>query len=121
MPELDEKATLGVLLSLEASMRTMSAEEAETRCGELLLEAQEAPVTIERNGEPVAVVYSMEWHEAAAEAKLDWLKRAVAEGVAQAHRGEVIDFDSDEAQHEFFEDLKRECRASLAEEEAAGG
>ena len=25
------------------------------------------------------MVYSMEWHEAAEEAKLDWLKRAVAE------------------------------------------
>ena len=60
-------------------MRRMSAKEAKNHFGELLMEAQKAPVTIEKNGKPVAVVYSMEWHEAAEEAKLDWLKRAVAE------------------------------------------
>jgi prevent-host-death family protein len=60
-------------------MRTMSAKEAKNHFGELLMEAQKAPVTIEKNGKAVAVVYSMEWHEAAEEAKLDWLKRAVAE------------------------------------------
>ena len=60
-------------------MRTMSAKEAKNHFGELLMEAQKAPVTIEKNGKPVAVLYSMEWHEAAEAAKLDWLKRAVAE------------------------------------------
>lgn len=73
-------------------MRTMSAKEAKNHFGELLMEAQKAPVTIEKNGKPVAVVYSMEWHEAAEEAKLDWLKRAVAEGIAEADRGELVDF-----------------------------
>ena len=73
-------------------MRTMSAKEAKNHFGELLLEAQKAPVTIEKNGKPVAVVYSMEWHEAAEEAKLDWLKRAVAEGIDEADRGELVDF-----------------------------
>ena len=102
-------------------MRTMSAKEAENHFGELLREVQNAPVTIEKNGKPVAVVYSMEWHEAAEEAKLDWLKRAVAEGIAEADRGEVIEFDSDEALHEFFEELKREGREKLAQEDAAGG
>ena len=102
-------------------MRTMSAKEAKNHFGELLMEAQKAPVTIEKNGKPVAVVYSMEWHEAAEEAKLDWLKRAVAEGVAEADRGELIEFDSDEALHEFFEELKRECRESLTKEDALSG
>lgn len=73
-------------------MRTMSAKEAKNHFGELLMEAQKAPVTIEKNGKPVAVVYSMEWHEAAEEAKLDWLKRAVAKGIAEADRGELVDF-----------------------------
>lgn len=63
-------------------MRRMSAKEAKNHFGELLLEAQKAPVTIEKNGKPVAVVYSMEGHAAAEEAKLDWLKRAVAEARA---------------------------------------
>lgn len=73
-------------------MRTMTAKEAKNHFGELLMEAQKAPVTIEKNGKPVAVVYSMEWHEAAEEAKLDWLQRAVAEAIAEADRGEVIEF-----------------------------
>jgi prevent-host-death family protein len=75
-------------------MRTMSAKDAKNHFGELLMEAQKAPVTIEKNGKPVAVVYSMEWHEAAEEAKLEWLKRAVAEAKAG---DEVLDvpFDQD--------------------------
>ena len=83
-------------------MRTMSAEEAETRFGELLTAAQKAPVTIEKDGKPVAVVYSMEWHAAAEEAKLDWLKRAVAEGIAEADRGELVEFTE-----ELMEQIKR--------------
>ena len=75
-------------------MRTMSAKDAKNHFGELLMEAQKAPVTIEKNGKPVAVLYSMEWHEAAEEAKLEWLKRAVAE----ARTGdETLDVPLDEA------------------------
>jgi PHD/YefM family antitoxin component YafN of YafNO toxin-antitoxin module len=55
------------------------------------MEAQKAPVTIEKNGKPVAVLYSMEWHEAAEEAKLEWMKRAVATGIAEADRGELLE------------------------------
>ena len=83
-------------------MRTMSAKEAETRFGELLMAAQQAPVTIEENGRPVAVVYSMEWHEAAEKAKLDWPKRAVAGGVAEADRGELLELTD-----ELMEQIKR--------------
>jgi prevent-host-death family protein len=74
-------------------MRTMSAKDAKNHFGELLMEAQKAPVTIEKNGKPVAVVYSMEWHEAAEETKLEWLKRAVAEAKAG---DEVLDVPFDE-------------------------
>jgi prevent-host-death family protein len=99
----------------------MSAKEAKNHFGELLLEAQKAPVTIEKNGKPVAVVYSMDWHEAAEEAKLEWLKRAVAEGVADLDEGRYTEFRSDEELHDFFDDLKRKCQASLEEEKSAGG
>ncbi len=84
-------------------MRTMSAKEAKNHFGELLMEAQKAPVTIEKNGKPVAVVYSMEWHEAAEEAKLDWLKRAVAEARAG---DEALDVPFDE---ELVDDLFAEA------------
>jgi prevent-host-death family protein len=89
-------------------MRRMSAKEAKNHFGELLMKAQTAPVTIEKNGKPVAVVYSMEWHEAAEEAKLDWLKRAVAEGVAEADRGELV-----ELTEELVEQIKRRGHSPL--------
>ena len=89
-------------------MRTMSAKEAKNHFGELLMKAQTAPVTIEKNGKPVAVVYSMEWHAAAEEAKLDWLKRAVAEGIAEADRGELVEFTE-----ELVEQIKRRGHSPL--------
>jgi prevent-host-death family protein len=89
-------------------MRTMSAKEAKNHFGELLMKAQTAPVTIEKNGKPVAVVYSMEWHEAAEEAKLEWLKRAVAEGVAEADRGELLELTDD-----MMEQIKRRGHSPL--------
>lgn len=85
-------------------MRRMSAKEAKNHFGELLMEAQKAPVTIEKNGKPVAVVYSMEWHAAAEEAKLDWLKRAVAEARAGDENLDVP-FD-DELVDDLFAELR---------------
>ena len=55
-------------------MRTMSAKDAKNHFGELLLEAQKAPVTIEKNGKPVAVVLSFEEHEQIEQAKLERLQ-----------------------------------------------
>jgi prevent-host-death family protein len=60
-------------------MRTMSAKDAKNHFGELLLEAQKAPVTIEKNGRPVAVLLSFEEHEAAERMKLDLVRAMVAE------------------------------------------
>lgn len=40
-------------------MKTIPAKEAKNRFGVLLEEAQRAPVTIQKNGRPVAVVLSM--------------------------------------------------------------
>ncbi len=92
---------------LEMAVRTMSAKEAKNHFGELLMEAQKAPVTIEKNGKPVAVLYSMEWHEAAEEAKLDWLKRAVAEAVAEADRGELVEFNEELVEELFADEPSR--------------
>jgi prevent-host-death family protein len=68
-------------------MRTMSAKDAKNHFGELLLEAQKAPVTIEKNGKPVAVVYSFEDHHHIERAKLEWLKARIAEGIADIEAG----------------------------------
>ena len=59
-------------------MRTMSAKDAKNHFGELLLEAQKAPVTIEKNGKPVAVLLSFDDHEAVERLKLERLRAMVA-------------------------------------------
>lgn len=68
-------------------MRALSAKDAKNRFGELLLEAQKSPVMIEKNGKPVAVVYSYEDHHHIEEAKLVWLRAAIAEGIADVEAG----------------------------------
>ena len=84
-------------------MRTMSAKDAKNHFGELLLEAQKAPVTIEKNGRPVAVVYSFEEHHHIEQAKLEWLKAAIAEADDAVARGEEV---------EWTEELTAEIRAA---------
>lgn len=65
-------------------MRTTSAKAAKNHFGELLLEPQCQPVTIERSGRPVAVVLSVEDHADLERLKLDWLRGAV--GAARSRR-----------------------------------
>ncbi|MFL5333084.1 MAG: type II toxin-antitoxin system prevent-host-death family antitoxin [Geminicoccaceae bacterium] len=84
-------------------MRAMSAKDAKNHFGELLLEAQKAPVTIEKNGRPVAVLLSFEEYEAAERMKLDVVRAMVAEADEAAARG-------DEA--EWTEELTARIRAA---------
>jgi prevent-host-death family protein len=76
-------------------MRTMTAKDAKNHFGELLMEAQKAPVTIEKNGKPVAVLYSYEDHHHIEQAKLEWLKAAIAEGDADVAAGRVHELTDD--------------------------
>ena len=76
-------------------MRTMTAKDAKNHFGELLMEAQKAPVTIEKNGKPVAVLYSYEDHHHIEQAKLEWLKAAIAEGDADIVAGRVYELTDD--------------------------
>ena len=81
-------------------MRTMSAKDAKNHFGELLLEAQKAPVTIEKNGRPVAVLLSIEEHEAAEKMKLERLRSMIAEADDAIARGEEFDW-TDEFRRRF--------------------
>lgn len=74
-------------------MRTMSAKDAKNRFGELLMEARKAPVTIEKNGEPVAAVYSFEDHHYIEQAKLEWLNAAIAEAIAELEAGRCVELN----------------------------
>jgi prevent-host-death family protein len=76
-------------------MRTMTAKDAKNHFGELVMEAQKAPVTIEKNGKPVAVLYSYEDHHHIEQAKLEWLKAAIAEGDADVAAGRVYELTDD--------------------------
>lgn len=83
-------------------MRTMSAKDAKNHFGELLLEAQKAPVTIEKNGRPVAVLLSFEEHEEIEKLRLDRLRAMIAEADDAVARGDV---------HEWTDELSRQIQA----------
>jgi prevent-host-death family protein len=94
-------------------MRTMSARDAKNHFGELLMDAQRAPVTIEKNGKPVAVMLSYEEHEEVERMKLAWLKAAIAEAEDAAERGEVAELDDELVEGllaEAKEEAARRCR-----------
>ena len=57
------------------------------------MEAQRSPVVIEKNGKPVAVVLSYEEHSEIEQAKLEWLRAAIAEGLADIEAGRVRNLD----------------------------
>jgi prevent-host-death family protein len=91
----------------------MSAKDAKNHFGELLLDAQRAPVTIEKNGRPVAVVLSYEEHEEIERMKLTWLKAAIAEAEQAAGCGDVAELDDDLMDRllaEAEEEAARRCR-----------
>lgn len=83
-------------------MRTMSAKDAKNHFGELLMEAQKAPVTIEKNGRPVAVLLSFEEHEEIERLKLERLRSMIAEADEAVARGDV---------YEWTDELSAEIRA----------
>ena len=74
-------------------MRTMSAKDAKNHFGELLLEAQKGPVTIERNGRPTAVVLSAEEHEHLQHMRTEHLRALIREGLDDIEAGRVREWD----------------------------
>ena len=60
-------------------MDTLSANEAKTHFGQLLMKAQSEPIQIDKNGKPAVVVLSTKDYE---QLKLQALRSALAEGEA---------------------------------------
>ncbi len=89
------------------AMKSISASEAKTRFGELLDNAQREPVTVSKQGRPVAVMMSIHDYEAM---KLERLRAYVAEGEAQIARGESTTIRNKEESHAFFEKIKAKSR-----------
>ena len=70
-------------------MDTLSANEAKTQFGDLLLKAQRAPIQINKNGKPVAVVISMDEYESIEALKLRLLQLRAAQTKADIEAGNL--------------------------------
>lgn len=86
-------------MSEKTMMDTLTANEAKTQFGEMLLKAQRAPIQIQKNGKPVAVVVSMEEYEGMEALKLKLLQTRAAQARADIDTGNTLDGES------FFESL----------------
>ena len=73
-----------------AAMETIAAADAKTNFGALLDKAQQGPVTISRNGRPVAVVMSAVAFEEQQQLKLELLRQEVRKGLDDLKRGKVM-------------------------------
>lgn len=82
-------------------MDALSANEAKTQFGDMLLKAQRAPVQINRNGKPVAVVISMDEYESIEALKLRLLQSRVAKAMTDIKSGNTVDGES------FFDALEK--------------
>lgn len=72
-------------------MDTLSANDAKTQFGDLLLRAQRAPVQINKNGKPVAVVISFDEYESMEALKLQDLQARAARAQADIEAGNTAD------------------------------
>jgi prevent-host-death family protein len=81
------------------AMETLSANEAKTHFGDLLLKVQREPVQINRNGKAVAVVLSLEDYLNLENLKMQYLKTCVAQAKKDLSTGQIAAGDK------FFEQL----------------
>ncbi len=81
-------------------MDALSANEAKTHFGDMLLKAQRAPIQINKNGKPVAIVISAEEYESIESLKLRLLQSRAVQANADIAKGDLI---SGEA---FFNELE---------------
>lgn len=93
-------------------MKTIKATEAARGFGQLVDETLIEPVTIEKNGRPVAVLYSYAEAQQIEALKLDELRRFVDEGIQAVEEGRVRPLTKD-FMHEIKEEARKHYRESL--------
>lgn len=81
-------------------MDSLSANEAKTHFGDMLLKAQRSPVQINKNGKPVAVVISAEEYESIEALKLRLLQSRATQAKADIKSGNLVDGEI------FFDELE---------------
>ena len=91
-------------------MKQITATEAAKGFGQLVDEAQAEPITIEKNGRPVAVIYSYREAQEIEAMKLAELRRFVAEGIEDSKAGNVQPLTKT-----LMEDIKSRGRKNLKE------
>jgi len=75
-------------------MEVYRASDAKREFGELLLKSQSGPISITRNGKPVAVLLSADDYEVLMVAKREQLTLAIKEGVADYRAGNISSSES---------------------------
>lgn len=80
-------------------MYLLSANEAKTQFGDMLLKAQREPVQISRNGKPVAVVISAEEYQAIEAMKQQFVQEKIARARNDIASGQLTDGET------FFDQL----------------
>lgn len=70
-------------------METLNASDAKREFGELLMKAQRGPVSINKNGKPIAVLVSAIEYQEIEMMKQSYLKSAIQEGLADLEAGNV--------------------------------
>ena len=80
-------------------MKAVTANEAKTQFGDMLLSVQRAPVQINKNGKPVAVMVSMDDYEQMEDLKIQMLKERVRRAKSEIEAGATTEGDV------FFDEL----------------
>lgn len=106
-------------------MRTISATEARERFGERVDELRigtpfgaedDGSFFIEEDGKPVGLVLARESIVQLFQQQEEWMRNAIAEGMADLEAGRYIELATDQDWNDFFERIKREGRERLARE-----
>lgn len=86
-------------------MKKITSTKAKSNFGELIDTAQREPVTIEKQGRPVAVVVSIEDYKASELLKIEALNRDLQIGIDELDAGKGI--DAEEVFKELISDLEK--------------
>lgn len=81
-------------------MQTLSANDAKTQFGDLLLKVQRAPIQINKNGKAVAIVISVDEYKSIEALKLRLLQTRAAKAKDDIFNGNMVDGES------FFDELE---------------
>lgn len=81
-------------------MLALSANDAKTQFGDMLMKVQRAPIQINKNGKPVAVVLSVDEYQSIETLKLHLLQTRAINAIEDINNGETVDGES------FFAELE---------------